>query len=61
METSPAKLLPVDHDKLTQQSGATPITPELLESFERVTGKKAHRLMSIMLWELGSLQEGFHY
>jgi len=39
------KLLPVDYDKLTRQFGATPISPELLERFERVTGKKPHRFM----------------
>lgn len=39
------KLLPVDYEKLTQQFGATHITPELLERFERATGKKPHRFM----------------
>ena len=39
------KLLPVDYEKLTRDFGATPITKELLERFERVTGKRAHRFM----------------
>ncbi|EHY58771.1 tryptophan--tRNA ligase [Exophiala dermatitidis] len=39
------KLLPVDYEKLTREFGATPITPQLLERFERVTGKRAHRFM----------------
>jgi len=39
------KLLPVDYDKLTKQFGAVPITDELLERFEKVTGKKPHRFM----------------
>ncbi|KIX00655.1 tryptophan-tRNA ligase [Rhinocladiella mackenziei CBS 650.93] len=39
------KLLPVDYEKLTREFGATPITPQLLERFEKVTGKKAHRFM----------------
>lgn len=39
------KLLPVDYDKLTRDFGATRITPELLERFERVTGRKPHRFM----------------
>lgn len=39
------KLLPVDYEKLTREFGATQITPQLLERFERVTGKRAHRFM----------------
>ncbi|KAL6252391.1 tryptophan--tRNA ligase [Rhinocladiella similis] len=39
------KLLPVDYEKLTREFGATPINTELLERFERVTGKRAHRFM----------------
>ncbi|KPI35738.1 Tryptophan--tRNA ligase, cytoplasmic [Cyphellophora attinorum] len=39
------KLLPVDYEKLTRDFGATRITPELLERFERVTGRKPHRFM----------------
>lgn len=39
------KLLPVDYEKLTREFGATPISPELLERFEKVTGKRAHRFM----------------
>jgi tryptophanyl-tRNA synthetase len=39
------KLLPVDYEKLTRDFGATPITKELLERFERATGKKPHRFM----------------
>ena len=39
------KLLPVNYDKLILEFGATPITPELLARFERVTRKKAHRFL----------------
>lgn len=39
------KLLPVDYEKLTRQFGATPISAELLERFEKVTGQKPHRFM----------------
>ncbi|KAI1608754.1 tryptophanyl-tRNA synthetase [Exophiala viscosa] len=39
------KLLPVDYEKLTRQFGATQISPQLLERFEKVTGKKPHRFM----------------
>lgn len=39
------KLLPVDYNKLTQKFGATPISKELLDRFERVTGRKAHRFL----------------
>ena len=39
------KLLPVNYDKLIKEFGATPITVELLERFEKVTGHKAHRFM----------------
>ena len=39
------KLLPVDYAKLTRDFGASPITPELLERFERATGRKPHRFM----------------
>jgi tryptophanyl-tRNA synthetase len=39
------KLLPVDYEKLTRDFGATRITPELLERFERVTGRRPHRFM----------------
>ncbi|KAF7508543.1 hypothetical protein GJ744_009092 [Endocarpon pusillum] len=39
------KLLPVDYNKLIQQFGATPISPTLLERFEKVTGKKPHRFL----------------
>jgi len=35
----------IDYDKLIQQFGSTPITPELIERFEKVTGKKAHRFL----------------
>jgi hypothetical protein len=35
----------IDYDKLIQQFGSTPLTPELIERFERVTGKKAHRFL----------------
>ncbi|KAK2759919.1 hypothetical protein FQN54_002655 [Arachnomyces sp. PD_36] len=39
------KLLPVNYDKLIKEFGATPISPELLVRFEKVTGKKPHRFM----------------
>jgi tryptophanyl-tRNA synthetase len=39
------KLLPVDYNKLIQQFGASPISPTLLERFEKVTGKRAHRFL----------------
>jgi tryptophanyl-tRNA synthetase len=39
------KLLPVNYDKLIKEFGATPISPDLLVRFEKVTGKKPHRFM----------------
>ncbi|KAI5289613.1 hypothetical protein KEM52_000711 [Ascosphaera acerosa] len=39
------KLLPVNYDKLVAEFGATPISPQLLERFERVTGRKPHRFL----------------
>ncbi|KAJ6167004.1 Tryptophan--tRNA ligase cytoplasmic [Penicillium chermesinum] len=39
------KLLPVDYDKLVREFGATPLTPDLLERFEKVTGHRPHRFM----------------
>ncbi|KAL2006910.1 hypothetical protein VTN00DRAFT_9578 [Thermoascus crustaceus] len=39
------KLLPVNYDKLVQEFGATPISPQLLERFEKVTGHRPHRFM----------------
>lgn len=39
------KLLPVDYEKLTREFGATPLTPDLLERFEKVTGHRPHRFM----------------
>ena len=42
---STGKILPVDYDKLTRDFGASPLTPELIARFERVTGTKAHRYM----------------
>lgn len=39
------KLLPVDYDKLVQQFGASPLTPAILERFEKVTGHRPHRFM----------------
>lgn len=39
------KLLPVDYDKLVQQFGASPLTPVILERFEKVTGHRPHRFM----------------
>ena len=38
-------ILPVDYDKLTRDFGASRVTPALIERFEKVTGKKAHRFM----------------
>lgn len=38
-------LKPVDYDKLIRDFGATPITAELLERFEKATGRKPHRFM----------------
>lgn len=35
----------IDYDKLIKQFGSTPILPELIERFEKVTGKKAHRFL----------------
>lgn len=37
------KLLPVNYVKLTEKFGATVISPELLERFEKVTGKRPHK------------------
>lgn len=39
------QLKPVDYDKLIRDFGATPISPELLERFEKATGRKPHRFM----------------
>lgn len=39
------KALAIDFDKIIRDFGATPITAELLARFERVTGKRPHRLM----------------
>ncbi len=39
------KLLPVNYDKLIKEFGATPMTIDLIERFERVTGHKAHRFI----------------
>jgi len=35
----------VDYDKLIKRFGCSKITPELIEKFEKVTGKKAHRFL----------------
>lgn len=35
----------IDYDKLIDEFGSKPISAELLERFERVTGKKAHRFL----------------
>ena len=35
----------IDYEKLIREFGAKPLTTELIERFERVTGKKAHRFM----------------
>ena len=32
----------INYDKLIEQFGSTPITPALIEKFERITGCKAH-------------------
>ena len=39
------QLKPVDYDKLIRDFGATPVSPELLERFEKATGRKPHRFM----------------
>ncbi|KAK4684508.1 26S proteasome regulatory subunit N1, partial [Tremellales sp. Uapishka_1] len=39
------KLIAIDYDKISAKFGAKPITPELLEKFERLTGRKAHPLL----------------
>jgi tryptophanyl-tRNA synthetase len=39
------KELAIDYEKLTRDFGATPISPALLDRFEKVTGKKPHRFM----------------
>jgi tryptophanyl-tRNA synthetase len=39
------KLLPVNYDKLIKEFGAAPITPDLLDRFEKVTGQKPHRFL----------------
>jgi tryptophanyl-tRNA synthetase len=36
---------PIDYDRLIQEFGVQPLTPEHLARFEKVTGKPAHRLM----------------
>jgi hypothetical protein len=38
-------LTPIDYGKLVEQFGTKLITNELLERFERVTGKKLHRFL----------------
>ncbi|RMD40977.1 hypothetical protein DV735_g4158, partial [Chaetothyriales sp. CBS 134920] len=35
----------IDYQKLTRDFGATPLTKELIDRFEKVTGKRAHRFM----------------
>lgn len=35
----------IDYDKLIKQFGVCPITDDLIERFEKVTGKKAHHLI----------------
>jgi tryptophanyl-tRNA synthetase len=39
------KVVAIDYEKLTRDFGATPLTKELIQRFERVTGTKAHRFM----------------
>jgi hypothetical protein len=36
---------PSDYDKLIEQFGTRKITKELLERFEKLTGRKPHRLL----------------
>lgn len=45
MRAASAKLTCSDYDKLAKRFGATPISQELLDRFERVTGHKPHPLM----------------
>ena len=35
----------IDYEKLIQQFGSQPLTPEIVARIERVTGKKAHRFL----------------
>lgn len=35
----------IDYDKLINQFGSQPLTPEIIERMERLTGKKAHRFL----------------
>ena len=35
----------IDYDKLIQQFGSQPLTSEIVERIERITGKKAHRFL----------------
>lgn len=35
----------IDYDKLIQQFGSQPLTPEIVARFERITGKKPHRFL----------------
>ena len=39
------KILPVDYNKLTRDFGATPLSQDMIDRFERVTGRRAHRYM----------------
>lgn len=39
------KALAIDFEKIVRDFGATPMTKDMLQRFERVTGKKPHRLM----------------
>lgn len=39
------KALAIDFEKIVRDFGATPMSPEMLQRFERVTGKRPHRLM----------------
>ncbi|KAJ9603840.1 tryptophan--tRNA ligase [Cladophialophora chaetospira] len=45
VDETTGQLKAVDYDKLIRDFGATPISPELLERFERVTGQKPHRFL----------------
>ncbi|RMZ91944.1 hypothetical protein DV736_g834, partial [Chaetothyriales sp. CBS 134916] len=53
----------IDYQKLTRDFGATPLTKELIDRFERVTGRKAHRFMRrgivISHRELGSILDAY--
>ncbi|RMZ84154.1 hypothetical protein DV738_g556, partial [Chaetothyriales sp. CBS 135597] len=53
----------IDYQKLTRDFGATALTKELIDRFEKVTGKKAHRFMRrgivISHREFGSILDAY--